>query len=758
MSPHPSSITSSGAEEKDSLKSGPSILHHHLNHQRWTSLLMIALIVVSVLLVYSNTLKGPFAYDDYTDVLQNTSIRHLWPLKDVFFIPGKGTVTRPIANLSFALDYAISGLRPFPFHLTNLLIHLGAVLALFGVMRRTLALPVFGDRFSKYIPALSLVIASFWGLHPLNTESVSYITQRYESLMGLFVLLTFYCLMRCGHTPRSGMWQGLGALSCLLALGSKEVAVSLPALILLFDVIFVSRSFRSAWNNHKFLYLGMLLAWACFAVVQTQAAKRPFAGTELTTPWWRYALNQPAVILHYLKLTVWPHPLVFDYFWQISKTWGPLIPGLAVVSGILGFTIWALIRKPMAGFLPLSFFAILAPTSSVMPILDLAVEHRMYLPLVPVVISLILCIHLGWVKLRAHRPDLGAPVRTILLLGVALLISALGIRTYLRNEDFRDPLDLWRSVVEAIPSNPRAHNNYAYNLIEAGYRQEALNEYAIAVRLAPGAALFQSNYGLTLAKAGRYQEGLEHLRIAVTLEPTNAHYMINLANVLIMKGSLDNAIIAYNTAIEVDPKDETAYSGLASVMFAKREFIKSKAYIEKAIALNPYSPTFRYQEIETCRVLNDPEGMRRAYFSAIALEPSAEKMADIAWSMHEKGMDAEAVYGLRQALHIKPNSLKSQVRLAWLLAASHDGAVRNGPEALAMAEKLIQSQPFRSPELLDLLAVGQAETGQFEAATASLQEALAQSKTGQEAWVAGIKTRQALFMRHVPYHETPSPS
>lgn len=753
---NPLSRTFSGTEGKDASEVGRNLLHHHLDHQRWTPWLIIAMLTVSVFLVYSNILKGPFAYDDYTDVLQNTSIRHLWPLRDVFLIAGDGYASRPIANLSFALDYAIGGLRPFPFHLTNLLIHLGAVLALFGVIRRALALPVFGDRFSTYIPALSLVIASFWGLHPLNTESVSYITQRYESLMGLFVLLTFYCLLRGSKSPRPLAWNLLGSLSCLLALGSKEVAVSLPLLILLFDLIFISRSLRSAWKTRKILYIGMILGWICFAFIQTHATKRPFAGMEVATPWWRYALNQPAVIMHYLRLTIWPHPLIFDYFWRIAKSWKPLVPSLIAMSGLVGFTLWALIRRPRAGFLPLSFLAILAPTSSVMPILDLAVEHRMYLPLVPVVISLILCIHLGWVKLRSHMPALGVAVRSALLLAVALLISTLGILTYLRNEDFRDPLDLWRSVVEAIPSNPRAHNNYAYNLAETGYPQEALKEYALAVDLAPATALFQSNYGLTLAKAGRPQEALEHLRNAVKLEPTNARYISNLGNVLAIKGSLDNAITCFETAIQVDPKDEIAYSGLASVMVARHEYSKAKENIQKAIALNPYAANLRYQEIEICKYLHDLQGMRTSFHAAITLEPSAEKMSDIAWSMHNYGMDPEAIFGLRQALHIKPTSLKCQVRLAWLLAASSNGASRNGQEALGIAEKLLQSQPFRSPELLDLLALCQAETGHFDEAASTLQEALAQSKTGQEPWVAGIRSRQSLFKKHIPFRELPS--
>jgi hypothetical protein len=255
-----------------------------------------------------------------------------------------------------------------------------------------------------------MVITALWALHPLGTEAVSYITQRYESLTALFILLTFYCFLRSLGSSHPLRWELLAALNSLIALGSKEVAVSVPILVLLFDRGFTAGTFRKAWQDRRPLYLGMLLAWACFAYIQLHAMKRPFAGFELTTPWWRYALNQPAVILHYLRLTIWPHPLVFDYFWPVSKTWRPLLPGLLAMGVLLVFTGWALVKKPMLSFLPLIFFAILAPTSSVMPILDLAVEHRMYLPMIPVIAALVLALHWLWRRLNVQSPILNSLV------------------------------------------------------------------------------------------------------------------------------------------------------------------------------------------------------------------------------------------------------------------------------------------------------------------------------------------------------------
>ena len=711
---------------------------------------------MAVFLVYSNSFHGPFQYDDISDIRDNVTIRHLWPLRDVFFIPGSGFMSRPVANLTFAFNYATGGLNPFHYHLTNLGIHICASLALLGVLRRTLLLPSLREHFCGQIPTLSLVTAALWALHPLLTASVSYITQRYESLMSLFVLLTFYCVLRMAEAPSPVKWAALASLSCLLALGSKEVAVSVPILVLLFDRTFMAGTFRGAWLKRRVLYLGLLLAWACFAFIQFHTMQRTFAGFAVDMPWWRYALNQPSVILHYLRLAIWPHPLNFDYFWPVAKTWGQLLPGFLAIGGLLGLTLWALFRKPSIAFLSVFFFFILAPTSSVMPILDLAVEHRMYLPLVPVVIFIVFMVHGIIIKIKNMYKIKLSLNRIISILLVACTLSAFGALTYLRNEDYQNPADLWRDAVARAPKNPRAHHNYAFTLAEAGYIDAAVRHYDISIKLAPNMPLFLSNYGTFLGKLGRYSEALPLLRLAVQLEPSNYKYIINLGALHWQKGSLDNAVTCFETAIEVNPRAPMSYYVLASVMLAKNNPRKALELIQKAVNLEPDKPVFQYQLGLILLKLSDLPGARVAFQSAIRLDGNPESMnSEVGWAFHNHGMDHEAVSNLRHALSLKPDHARSQIRLGWILATSPDDSVRNGTEAFALAKKLIGSQPTPSPELLDLLAVAQAESGRFPEAKAAIQAALAQSRERKEDWIPNMEKRLALFEKGQPYRETP---
>jgi len=378
----------------------------------------------------------------------------------------------------------------------------------------------------------------------------------------------------------------------------------------------------------------------------------------------------------------------------------------------------------------------------------------MYLPLVPAIASLVLATHTLWMKLQAKHLALGIMTRSLILTGVAGIFTSLGILTYLRNEDYRDPMDLWRSVTEAVPDNPRGHNNYGFNLAEAGYLKDAITQHARAVALAPRMALFQSNYGLILAKNGRFPEALEHLRIAVQLEPTDSKFISNLGFVLFLKGSLDNAETCFNTARQLNPMDEISYAGLASVMEAKHEGLKARGLIQQCIALNPYNPAFRVQQAFILLDLGDVHGARTAFLAALRLESSAEKISNLGWSMHDCSLDHEALAAERQALAMKPGDTKTMIRLAWILAASSDASVRNGPEAVRLAEQVLQSQPIRSPQFLDLLAVSLAEAGRFQEARATLQEALDQAKARQESWLPKLETQLSLFERNEPFHET----
>lgn len=723
--------------------------------REWPSWLLGMFLALAVFLVYSNTFHGPFQYDDLNDILANPSIRRLWPLRDVLFPTGSGFSTRPVVNLTFALNFATGGLNPYHYHLTNLGVHICASLTLFGVLNRTLALPALKERFSGSIHTLSLVAAACWALHPLLTESVAYITQRYESLMGLFVLLTFYCLLRVASNAASGAWVFLTCLSALLALLSKEVAVSLPILVLIFDRNYMAGSFRSAWTTRKTLYLGLVVAWLGFAYIQLHAERRVFAGFGLTMPWWKYAANQPTVILHYLRLSIWPHPLIFDYFWPAAKNWGLLLPGLIFVGGALGLTIWALIRKLGASFLAASFFLILAPTSSVMPILDLAVEHRMYLPLIPVVVLLTLSIHYLIINSKGFDHH-GSLKRLILIFLTAGSFASLGILTYLRNEEFQNTVDLWRDVVAKVPANPRAHHNYAYFLAEAGMTDEALRQYGRAVELAPGMALFHSNYGVLLARLGHYEEALKELRLTLQLEPENYKNFVNLGSVLLERGSVDNAIVCYQEALKVNPGRALPYSALSEALLAKGDLPKALEAAKQAAAMEPEIAEFYYKLGRIHLLAGNILEANINFERGIQLSAHPEVTAsESGWVFHALGLDKEAVSYLRRALRLKPDHTENRFRLGWILATTPDPSVRNGGEAMALANHLLLTHPRASAELQDLLGVALAEEGRFQEAIAAIRVGLSQSKDRREKWVPGLEQRLECFEKGLAYREVP---
>ena len=252
----------------------------------------IVVLVATVLAGYANSLRCPFVFDDRHDIIDNPTIRRLWPPGDLFLVRSENAAalqTRPVVNLSFALDYAVGGLNTLPYHVTNLAVHILAALALFGIVRRTLLLPRFRDRFGRAAAALALAAALLWAVHPLQTESVTYITQRYESMMGLFYLVAVYGLIRCGDSTHPYAWGAVTVAATLLALGSKEVAISLPIVILLYDRVLLAGAFSETWRRRWGLYFALLATWAAFAVLQLRAGPRPGPATRcrcrgLSTP------------------------------------------------------------------------------------------------------------------------------------------------------------------------------------------------------------------------------------------------------------------------------------------------------------------------------------------------------------------------------------------------------------------------------------------------------------------------------------------
>ena len=243
-----------------------------------------ALIVAATVAVYCGSFSGPFVFDDVAAILENPTIRRLWPLGPVLSPPHELGLTvngRPVLNFSLALNYAASGAAVWSYHALNLLIHSCAGLALFGVVRRTLGLDPgpATEGTERDANMTALAIALLWVVHPLQTAAVTYTVQRAESLAGLFYLLTLYAFLRSagcqlivdnrledgargasgGECAGERAWLVGSAAACALGMATKETMVSAPVIVLLFDRTFVAGSFAEAWRQ-RWRYHGSLAA------------------------------------------------------------------------------------------------------------------------------------------------------------------------------------------------------------------------------------------------------------------------------------------------------------------------------------------------------------------------------------------------------------------------------------------------------------------------------------------------------------------
>jgi Flp pilus assembly protein TadD len=490
--------------------------------------LAAAVIVLAGIAAYADTLifPGPFIFDDQDSIPENPTIRTLWPIAGALSPPrGITASARPIVNLSLAVCYAIGGLNVVVYHVGNLVIHLLGGLVLFGIVRRTLLLPGLAERFGRASTTLAFAAAILWVLHPLQTAAVTYLIQRTESLMGLFYLLTIYLVIRGATASGGWAWYVLAVVACALGMGSKEVMVTAPLVVLLYDRTFLAGSFLQALRRRWALYLPLAASWAVLAGLVWSSGRETTAGFGLhgLTPA-KYALSQFGVILHYLRLCFYPDGLCLDYAWPAAESAGRILPQAIVILALAGATAAGLVRWKRWGFLGAWFFVILAPTSSIMPIADLAFEHRMYLPLAEVVVLVVMA---GYLLFRLLE---GAGVALVRAVTAAALIAGAGLLggvTALRNYDYRSPVAIWLATVDVRPGNPRAHCNLGVALMEAGKVIQAVEHFQLATELKADYADAHNNLGVAYGRLRQYELAVRQYDRALELEGRTALLFYN---------------------------------------------------------------------------------------------------------------------------------------------------------------------------------------------------------------------------------------
>jgi tetratricopeptide (TPR) repeat protein len=522
-------------------------------------ILAVAIIALAAIAAYANSFRVPFVFDDDPSVTGNPSIRDLGQLGTVLTPMGVTIGGRPLVNLSLAFNYAWTGKATWSYHAFNLAIHVLAALALFGVLRRTLlAASPAGDLRESALP-LSALGALLWAVHPLQTAAVTYISQRAEAMMALFYLLTLYGFIRSTASARPTPWLGLSVLCCFAGMATKEVMVTAPALVLLYDRIFHSPSFRAAFRQHWLYYAALASSWLPLAyfMVSSRLGDRSVgfnAGVDALS----YALTESKVIVLYLKLAVWPDPLVFDYGREmlVREPLAAAPYALLVLAALAGTGFLFARGRKALGFIAAAFFILLSPTSSFVPIVDQPMaESRMYLPLAAVITLAVLGLHRAF----GRRAWYG-------LAALAVLLCALSLD---RNYDYRSPVSIWGDTVAKHPETSRGQYNLANELAPFPERKAArVAHYEAAIRLRPDDAAAHNNLANTLAgMPGRLPEAIAHCEAALRLKPAMTEAHNNLANYLArIPGRLPEAIAHYEQALRLKPGYAEAHFNLANAL------------------------------------------------------------------------------------------------------------------------------------------------------------------------------------------------
>ncbi len=553
-----------------------------------------ALIVAVGAAAYLTSFSGAFVLDDHEHIELNPRIRSLAPLSAVL-----AHSARPVVQLTLAANHALGGLDPRGYHASNLLVHLLAALVLFAILVRTFEGARLRERFGSAAVALAASAALLWVAHPLNTAAVTYVIQRGESLAGLFCLLALHAVIRgaddrAGAVPDSrsrghaALWNLTAATWCALAMATKPTAIVLPLTIALYDRTFLAASWRETFARRGALYAALAATWG-IAACCAAAEPNPTAGFGIPLSALDYARSQPGVILHYLRLALWPSPLVFDYGWPIAHGFRAVALPAVAIAALIAATVWALVRRPPLGFLGAWFLLTLAPSSSVIPIKDLAFEHRMYLPLVAVVV---LCVVAGDAALRRWA---GAMRGALAIAIVAVLVAALAWTTSRRNLDYRSEAALWTDTLARRPQNPRAHYALGAALVAEGRNEEALPHLTEALRLQPGNPAARLNLGVAYSSAGRYEDAIREFDQVLGIEAASAPPFVrgvlsrahhNRGVALAKLGRYPEAIASYRAALELAP-DDPALTSSAGIAQAMRDHLDAVLRDEAPAVLGP---------------------------------------------------------------------------------------------------------------------------------------------------------------------------
>jgi Flp pilus assembly protein TadD len=666
-----------------------------------------AVLAAVTILVYRPAWHGGFLWDDDAYIINNELLTAPDGWQRIWFSLDSPSQYFPFTYSTFRIEHALWGLNTTGYHWVNLLLHVGNALLLWAVLVR---LKVPG----------SWLAAAIFALHPVQVESVAWITERKNVLMGFFFLSTLLAWVAFGdeRTRRPWIFYCLALIFYVLALSAKATACTLPAAL-----------FLILWLQKKSITMRRLIQIVPFVVLGV--------GMGLLAVWWeRYhqgtnrevftflgpierILVASRAVWFYLSKIFWPSNLTFIYpRWNISPA--DLVDYIWLLAGIGACVAVYFIRRYVGRSVEVAgafFVATLSPVLGFIMLFTFrytfVADHYQYLACIgPIALA-----SAGVVTLS----DKFAQYRAVIVSAALLVVAMLGMLTWRQAATYTDIETLWRTTLARNPECWMAHTNLGLVLLQKANIDDAIAHYRSALQMQPDSWDAEYNLGTALVGKGQVDEAILHSERAVRMRPTDPDARVSLGNALIQKGRIDEAIAQYQEAITVRPDHFLARYSLGHALLEKGELDGA---------------------IQVCR-------------SALLLRPSdADCHTTLAIALEEKGNPAEAIQHYQKALELAPKSISTLTNLAWLLATSQDASLRNGPKAVELAEQADRLVGGTNTVVLRTLAAAYAENGEFANAIRTARSAIQLARMhGEDSLTRDLDQQIALYQLRMPYRE-----
>lgn len=615
-------------------------------HRSWIKILFLITITT---LVYSNSLYSPFIFDDKENILNNPHIRMKeLTLSSISQAALKSpSSSRPVANISFALNYYVFGYSSFGFRSINILIHITTGVLLYFLIK--LILNANTSQSGRRQEWTAFFAALIWLVHPLQIQSVTYIVQRMNSMASLFFVLSLllygYARSTSDLTYRLPLF-GSFILSSFLAFGSKQIAATLPLFILLYEWYFVQRFDRSWFRKHFPHILAILIVILIVSLIYT--AGDPFSKILASYEKRDFTLVQRVltefrVVVHYVSLIFFPHPsrLTLDHQFELSNSLAEpattLFSLVFILVSIAVSILWA--RKlPLLSFCVLWFFGNLAIESSVIGI-EIIFEHRTYLPSMLLILMTVMFI------------DRVVPKKHLFLGTLSVVALFFSFWTYERNTVWQSRVRLWEDAVAKSPEKARPHHNLGHALAEESRLTQAISEYKTALNLDSRLVEAENNIGLALAGLGKTKEAIDHFKTAQKRFPESVEMHYNLGSIYTSLNWSDMAIRQYYKAIQVDPEAYLAHNNLGFELARTNQFAASLYHYNEAIRLNAHYADMHNNLANLLVRMGKLDAGMRYYRKALNIAPNSEKVSrNHIKSKEIKESIDRAIFDLREIL------------------------------------------------------------------------------------------------------------